>query len=342
MAFMDDKLVFITGASRSGTTLLSFILRNHSRIFGLRELQYFGECWDPRQGREPLSEERRLAAATTIVARQTEGILAARPDDAHEKRATQMIEQLGEGSRDPAELFAGIAAEFTKAAGKEIPCEQTPRNIFYAEALLDMYPQARIVHMIRDPRAVMASQKQRGRRRHLVRNKQALTLWESLRTRINYHPYTMAKLWRRAAQEARRLDGRSGFMILRFEDLLTEPERTIRRLCEHIGVPFEPSMLDVGQINSSHQSAVGGARRGIHKDAIDTWRTKLTPGEIAIAERLCGSLMSHYGYANESTAVDSSELPYRLSYFLHLAGVVTINPRRAWIQKRAVTRLTTR
>ena len=46
--YTDQKMLFITGASRSGTTLMSFILRNHADIVGLNELQYFGEFWDPR------------------------------------------------------------------------------------------------------------------------------------------------------------------------------------------------------------------------------------------------------------------------------------------------------
>jgi hypothetical protein len=51
------KLIFITGASRSGPTLLSFVLRNHKEVFGLKELQYFGQAWDPRSSQRHLCTE---------------------------------------------------------------------------------------------------------------------------------------------------------------------------------------------------------------------------------------------------------------------------------------------
>ena len=65
-------------------------------------------------------------------------------------------------------VFAAAVHQLAQAAGKSIPCEQTPRYIFYARALLEIYPTAQIVHMVRDPRAVMASQKMRWQRRRLA------------------------------------------------------------------------------------------------------------------------------------------------------------------------------
>ncbi len=79
------KLFFITGASRSGTTLLSFVLRNHRDVFGLKELHFFGEAWDPRSPRH-FSRRQAIAAAAAIFARQQHGILAARSAGAAARR----------------------------------------------------------------------------------------------------------------------------------------------------------------------------------------------------------------------------------------------------------------
>ena len=59
----ERKLIFITGASRSGTTLLSFVLRNNPEVFGLEELQYFGRAWDPRRGPRQFTRGEAIAAA---------------------------------------------------------------------------------------------------------------------------------------------------------------------------------------------------------------------------------------------------------------------------------------
>jgi omega-hydroxy-beta-dihydromenaquinone-9 sulfotransferase len=96
------RLIFITGASRSGTTLLSFVLRNHREVFGLKELQYFGEAWDPRASARRFSRNQAIEAAASIYARQAHGILAARVGAAHRHEATALIDSLGQAGSDPA------------------------------------------------------------------------------------------------------------------------------------------------------------------------------------------------------------------------------------------------
>jgi hypothetical protein len=334
----NQKIIFITGASRSGTTLMSFILRNHSQIFGLKETHYFGEFWDPGKQETNSNEHQLVSGAAAILARQEQGILAARPTKTDLARANEFVEALPVHDRTPESVFANVTKTLALKAGKTIPCEQTPRNIFYADALLKTYPNARIVHMMRDPRAVMASQKKRWQRRRLTTDTKGFPLAQSLRVWVNYHPYTIARLWNRASQAAISLKSHPRFTLVRFEDLLEEPEKVIRSLCDDIDVGYEQTMLEVGQINSSHQSSVGGARKGLHKNAIDTWKSTLSGSDVAITERLCNQLMKQFGYTtyHRLHSAKYNEIPYMLSYLLHLLGVLIVNPRRAWIQFKAM------
>jgi omega-hydroxy-beta-dihydromenaquinone-9 sulfotransferase len=337
----ERKLIFITGASRSGTTLLSFMLRNHPAVHGLKECQYFGQWWDPRDSGRRFTRAEAIEAAAAMFACQEHGVLAHRVGAAHRLRAAAVIDSLGAAGADPAVLFAAVAQELATAAGKTIPCEQTPRNIFYARRLLDIYPAAHIVHIVRDPRAVMASQKLRWQRRSLAENGKAVPRYESLRVWVNYHPYTVARLWSRASSVALQMAERPRVTLIRFEDLLREPEATVRLLCTRLGLEYDPAMLDVPQVNSSHQSSAGGARRGLHTDAIDQWRSKLSETETAITERYCGRLMRRFGYdigKSRSATNTAGEIRYRLSYIAHLGGVLLVNPRRAVVQGRALLR----
>ncbi len=334
------KLIFITGASRSGTTLLSFVLRNHSEVLGLKELQYFGQTWDPRDRQRRFSRNESIAGAAAIFACQEQGILSAKVSPAHRLAATRLVEELGDDSSNPAILFAAAVHRLAQAAGKPIPCEQTPRYIFYARALLEIYPNAQVVHMVRDPRAVMASQKMRWQRRRLAADGVKVPRYQSLRVWVNYHPYTVARLWCQATAAALALLQHPRVILVRFEDLLQKPEATVRQLCARLGLAFDEKMLDVGQINSSHQSSAGGARRGLHTAAIDTWRKILNRTETAIAERRCQALMNRFEYQRGTGASGTllGELGYRLSYFMHLAGVLLVNPRRAMVQAKALLR----
>jgi omega-hydroxy-beta-dihydromenaquinone-9 sulfotransferase len=337
---LQRKLIFITGASRSGTTLLSFVLRNHPEVLGLKELQYFGQAWDPRTAQSRFSRSQSIAAAAAIFARQEQGILYARIAPAHRRAATELVDGLGDASANPAVVFAAAVHQLAQAAAKHIPCEQTPRYIFYARELLDIYPNAQVVHMVRDPRAVMASQKMRWQRRRLAADGVKVPRYQSLRVWVNYHPYTVARLWSQASGAALALAQHPRVSLVKFEDLLQQPEGTVRQLCGRLGLSYDEKMLDVGQINSSHQSSAGGARRGLHTAAIDTWRQILSRTETAITERRCAGLMARFGYHSSAAAPEGvfGEWGHRLSYCTHLGGVLLVNPGRALVQAKALLR----
>ncbi len=332
------RLIFITGASRSGTTLLSFVLRNHREVLGLKELQYFGQAWDPCAGQRRFSRAEATEAVAAMFACQEQGVLAVRVGAEHRRAAAALVDSLGTEATDPAAVFAAAVHELARAAGKTIPCEQTPRNIFYARALLDLYPAAHLVHIVRDPRAVMASQKKRWQRRSLAAEGTAVPRYHSLRVWVNYHPYTIARLWSRATREALALAEHPRVTLIRFEDLVQDPETTVRLLCGRLDLDFDERLLDVGQINSSYQSSAGGARRGLHADAIARWKDTLTRTEIAITEQRCANLMRRFGYEGgaHARATLPGQMAYRLSYLGHLAGVLLVNPRRAWVHGRAL------
>lgn len=332
------EIIFITGASRSGTTLLSFVLRNHANVFGLRELQYFGEAWDPRDAQRRFTRAEARDAAAVLYARQQHGVLSNRVDTEQRRRAAVLVEALGDAASDPAEVYLAVANSLTRAAGKVIPCEQTPRNIFYARTLLERYPGAHVVHLVRDPRAVMASQKNRWRRRSLAA-RDSVPRYESLRVWVNYHPFTVVRLWSQATRAALALHEHPRCTVLRYEDLVSQPEATVRWLCGRLDLDFDPRMLDVGQVNSSHESSRDGRHAGMRPDAIDRWREVLTPTETAVTERACGTLMQRFGYAPVSRRRPLlGDLRLRLSYLGHLGAVMLVNPRRATVQARALLR----
>jgi exopolysaccharide biosynthesis WecB/TagA/CpsF family protein len=186
----------------------------------------------------------------------------------------------------------------------------------------------------------MASQKNRWRRRKLAADGKAVPRYEAVRVWVNYHPYTVGRLWAQATRAALELAQHPRVTIVRYEDLVQHPEQTVRSLCERLGIGYDPVMLDVAQVNSSHQSSAGGARKGMHTDAIDRWRHALTSAETAVTEQICGPLMRRFGY--QASAQPRSfwldQLGFDFSYAVHLATVLLVNPRRAAVQAKALAR----
>ena len=77
------------------------------------------------------------------------------------KEAAVFLDALTANPETPAQLFSAFLYHEATENGKTFPCDQTPRNVFYIKDILELYPEARIINMIRDPRDVLLSQKRK-------------------------------------------------------------------------------------------------------------------------------------------------------------------------------------
>lgn len=316
--------------------MLSRVLGNHSKILALNELHYFGDLCNLTSATESLHEPEVRRLIWHLLDRQAHGLWGAGQVARDEAAVQRVYENLGDDRCTAYDAFGAVCAVTALDAGKSIACEQTPRNIYYGKAILEAFPLARIVHLVRDPRAVTASQKNRWQLRRL--GAVNVPRRELVRTWINYHPVTMAKLWRHATLKAAALAGHPRMRIVLFEDLVQHPRRIITELCDFIGIDFEPAMLDVpkwGSSNIRHESASGG----ISIEVVGQWKSILDAGEVEIIERLTSDQMTHFGYQSVERRKALARvwtLCYWAAYPLHLAGVILANPRRAWIQLSAI------
>jgi hypothetical protein len=115
-----------------------------------------------------------------------------------------------------------------RQAGKTRLVEKTPRHIHCIDSILETLPSARIVYMIRDGRDVACSLARRvGNMKHGVER------WLEDNT---------------AGVAA--LDAHPGRIhLLRFEDLIEQPERTLRALCDFLGEPYDEQMLRYHEVD---------------------------------------------------------------------------------------------
>lgn len=315
--------------------MLSRMLGCHENVHQMNELHYFGDLCDSQRLFDPLERARAMELLADLRARENRTIWCGRPTAEEKAWARSIWSKLGESIENPQALFAAATSEFAAEHDATIACEQTPRNIFYARQLLEAYPHARMVHLVRDPRAVLASQKNRWRRRSLGGTNVPWS--EVLRVRVNYHAYTIADMWNRATEAANCMADHHRFMAVRFEDLVARPAAELSRICRFLGIDYREEMLQVPAVGSSHRMNEGD-RRGVVQTIVDPWRSSLTVGELSACEARCGVLMALWGYDRVSR-VESNRLGgswMAATYPLHLAGVLLANPRRAWIHLRAL------
>lgn len=332
---MDNaSIIFVTGASRSGTTMLNRILGRHSCIYGLQELHFFGDLWTPGIRTNNSSIENLESMAAHLFARQKRGIFDTKPRREDFEKGIRLVSSLDSKEKNPLELFKKFVRTIASEQNKIIASEHTPRNIFYAKALLQILPSALFLNIVRDPRAVMASQKMRWKRR----TRGGEIPWkETFRVWFNYHPFTVCRLWQKAVSTALSLSNHEQFLIVRFEDLIHQPEKETKKICKFIGVPWEKNMLDVPWIGSSHFDDHHNATR-LSKDVLIQWQKVLTKGEITLCEQMNEKLMKLFSYTfiQDRYFRFGSLLWQIFRYPFHLFGTFLVNPGRVLIQFRAM------
>lgn len=301
------------------------ILNNHTLVHGINEPHFYETLWAPGDEGRALSRQQGLELMERLITRQREGFFADVVAGRHEHEAGTVCAGLPEG-HTRVDVFKAFMANETVSHGKRIACEKTPQNVFYLTEILRHFPEARVIVMHRDPRAVMLSQKRKWMRKDL--GNAAMPEREVRRLRMNYHPYTISRLWNASFQAARRYQDHPAVLSLRFEDLTTDPHGTLERLCAFIGIPFEPSMLDIPHAGSSNRRD-DHSRRGIRGDRSDAWRTELENEEIAICQRTCGANMAVLGYELVRTAPSALRMGLMWVMFpLKLVGALFLNRDR--------------
>lgn len=330
----NQALIFVTGASRSGTTVLSRVIGNAATVETLNELHFFGELTQLADPPKPLATESAVQAVAMTLARHARDYWVEQATDQEWMTARRIVSNLDDTDLVPVNLFAMTMAEIVEQSPAARICEQTPRNIYYARQILDAFPNARIVHVMRDPRAVLASQKARHKIRKLggsnVPSSEVLRLW------LNYHPFSMLRLWCSATRQALDLQAHERFRIVRYEDLIAEPEATIKPLCEFLDLDYTDEMLNVPHWGSSTVEHSESA--GLSSAALDKWRTVLDGAEIAYCERRTRRERELFAYedSDDSRSVVPGYFGMALRLPIHIGGALLANPGRVLSIGRAV------
>jgi LPS sulfotransferase NodH len=235
--------IFVVGYQRSGTTLLQSLLGAHPRIAAPPETffifrvvglaGYFGDLNDDDALRLALREA--LNPPVPMFA-----------DCGFDE--VRLFERARRAERTYASLFDVIMTDFADRHGKQRWSEKTPGQP--ARGVFELFPDAQVVHIVRDPRDVVASSLE--------------TPWTPPRTRL------VAENWRQFTLDNARVGldvGPRRFLQIRYEDLTSDPESVLGLVCTFLGEEFAPQMLDDPSLRAATVPAVAAEWQ---KRALDT------------------------------------------------------------------------
>lgn len=214
--------VFLTGCSRSGTTVVQRCLSAHPDLTSFPETDFFGRLvggWNGRmQARlDRLRPTRRRAAFKHLaeVLQQPE------------------LTQVGHsniGFRAALDSLVGTLDRAARERGATGWIEKTPKHFRYIGLIEKTEMEIRFIHLIRDGRDVVASLVDRAQSHPQFRNR--------------LDPLAAARLWNEAIRTASRYRESQGHLVLSYENFVHDPETELRRVCEFIQYDYDPAMLE--------------------------------------------------------------------------------------------------
>lgn len=262
--------IFIVGSPRSGTTLLRSLLSRHPAIAICAETRFFADVYKRRSAFGSLAniENRR---------RLTDEYLAMARTARFEIDLARLRRKLLEEATTYPAFLAALLTGYADFHDKPRCGEKTPQHAFHTEMLSEWYPGARLIHIVRDPRDVVASLQRMA--------------WAPKSIWNNAWIWT---LFNRAAEASRH---RPEYLLVSYERLIASPEEELARICSHIGEEW-PQSLNVAADPSAQyswpQSANGVVT--VTRSRVQSWREQLSPQEISVVERIAGSRLQQYGY----------------------------------------------
>jgi hypothetical protein len=323
--------IFIGGMARTGTTLVSRILSRHKEIYILNETHLIREMGELLIGgvfAQKVDDAMLWQLTNQFLTIQKKGYYNKNAYEQYHTDATQIIEKyLSSDDRNISTFLKTLFVHEWNRNGKKWGGDQTPNHIFHIDNLIKLFPNAKFIHTIRDPRAVVLSQKNKWK----AAKRKGQPKYEILRTRISNHPATQSLLWKKsiiAADLARKKYGKKKFHDIQFEDLSNDAQGVVKRLCHFLGITFEKDMLEVTLSMSSNIISHTEAK-GINRDVVDIWRHKLSETEIFIVDLICSKEAEKQGFKKDNARPNVFSLLSLMMLFpAHALFTVALNLER--------------
>ncbi len=295
---MSDNPIFILGAHKSGTTLLRSIFDAHPDLFVVPfETHFFqNQCfWVDYNYRQ---EHPRSLSAEEIVARfsdrlhhlnKTEDRLGDTPESfTIDVSAFQETFKALDLTMNQKQRFGLLMNAYHQALhGTPLPedkqvVEKSVEHAEFAPFLKQMFPKARFVHIVRNPYANIVSL----RKAKILQSGFPL-VFRILNSLYNsyYHLYRNQKLI-------------NSYHTLRYEDLVTDPEKEISKLTDFLDLRFHDILLQPTKFGNIWQgnSSTGRDLVGFDQARLASWEETIGPMEIMFLNRLFDYPFEEYGY----------------------------------------------
>ena len=275
---VNDRPIFVVGCPRSGTTMLQLMLHAHARIAIPPETRFLLPVYKNRRDFGDLTDrENRARLASFIV--DTKG--TAFRDLGLDREAVRA--EVIDGPPTLGSALGIVFRAYARRFDKPRWGDKRPAYLQNLPTLLRLFPDAQIVHIIRDGRDCVASL-----------------------TETPWHKggiYQAIAVWNRGMDEGRRAArtlGSDTYYELSYERLVQEPVGELAALCGFLGEEYDPAMTKPNELASvavpKRKKWHALTHSEVTADRVGSWSQRLEPWEIGLCEALMGDRLRACGY----------------------------------------------
>jgi hypothetical protein len=196
-------------------------------------------------------------------------------------------------------IISGVFEKNACGEGKLRWGDKTPYYVLHMPSLLGWFPDAQIIHIIRDGRDV------------------ALSLFGRRHDFRVYNVYHAAKYWQQYVEVGCEAGARLGskvYMEVRFEDILSDPTVMFKRICAFLGEEYDDKMFDLQPVDDPGKTPL--VHQAIKEENKEKWRHEMTSRQIRIFEAAAGDTLERLGYSIKGNS-RRLLLPLRVFYRAH-------------------------
>jgi hypothetical protein len=277
------ELIIIGGLPRSGTTLLQNILDSHPEIYGGPEFDRMPNIIDLRRKLHRSVDQQRIVAYTDKT----------RTDEALRHLVTSLL---------------------TPETGKRIRyiSEKTPWNILVFTDLMELFPDAKLIHVLRNPKDVWKSMKQVATRAR-ERNIQPPDFTRSIHVALNYMQTVYQQMHSLENIHSDRI------ITVQYEHLLSDTQLQIQGLCRFVGIDYKEDMLQYNHLTHPGETQMTSDgvwyNKSMFRGAETVGATKEIAESVTVEENLLLHGVLHQneylrakGYRMEAEVSDSKKM----------------------------------
>lgn len=297
----------VVGCGRSGTTLLTVMLDSHPALAMPAETGGFvlEFCGVPVRSSRPapllpaVDAEPGAPLGSAAVASMLDEL--ERWDRYRlwglDRRAVHAAVEAS-AARTRVDVIRAVYRSYAASQGKDRYGDKTPNHVLHMHTLSRLFPEAVFVHLVRDGRSVALALQEMSFGPSTA--SQAATYWAQ---RVNM------------GRNAGRALGPNRYVEVRYEDLISEPERELRRIVACCGLDFEPAMLRYDQAvqRQLRMSPAPQEDRSLTlplTSGLRDWRTQMPDADVAAFEMLAGRTLRHFGYYTSAPATKRLAHPH--------------------------------